>query len=54
MGFIEGLQTDLGQRSRVARKADAVLHGSRGAGRGCNYGSCHCRLGDLILRHDGF
>ena len=49
MSFVEGPQACLGQSFRVAGKADAALHGSRGVGRGGSYGSGHCRLDDLIF-----
>ena len=49
MSFVEGPQACLGQSFRVAGKADAALHGSRGVGRGGSHGSGHYRLDDLIF-----
>jgi hypothetical protein len=54
MNSIEGLQAGLGQGARVAGKADAILHGWRGVGRGRSYGRGACRLDNLIFRHGGF
>ena len=54
MNSIEGLQAGLGQGARVAGKADAILHGWRGVGRGRSYGRGDCRLDNLIFRHGSF